>query len=221
MSESIPILTLDGPSGAGKGTVSRALARRLGWHYLDSGAIYRSLAIAVLDRGIALDAIEQIVAVAATMQLSFESGDEPRVLLDGADITARIGSEVCGNTASKIAALGPVRQALLQKQRGFCQPPGLVADGRDMGTVVFPQAFRKIFLTASAEERAQRRYKQLKEKGLDVNLSNLTSEIEERDRRDRERAEAPLKEAEDAIVVDTSALSIEQVIERCLDLLQN
>ena len=221
MSESIPILTLDGPSGAGKGTVSRALARRLGWHYLDSGAIYRSLAIAVLDRGIALDAIEQIVAVAATMQLSFESGDEPRVLLDGADITARIGSEVCGNTASKIAALGPVRQALLQKQRGFCQPPGLVADGRDMGTVVFPQAFRKIFLTASAEERAQRRYKQLKEKGLDVNLSNLTSEIEERDRRDRERAEAPLKEAEDAIVLDTSALSIEQVIERCLDLLQN
>ena len=221
MSESIPVLTLDGPSGAGKGTVSRALARHLGWHYLDSGAIYRSLAIAVLDREIALDDIDEIVAVAGSMQLMFEPGDVPRVVLDGQDITHRIGSETCGNTASKIAALGPVRQALLQKQREFCRSPGLVADGRDMGTVVFPDAHCKIFLTASAEERARRRYKQLKEKGLDVKLSDLTMEIDERDRRDRERSEAPLREAEDAVVVDTSTLSIEEVIERCLSLLKN
>jgi cytidylate kinase len=218
MSNEIPVIALDGPSGAGKGTVSRALAQRLGWHYLDSGAIYRALAVAVLDAGLALEDTAGIVALAGAMDLRFQSELPPKVILNGDDITDRIGSETCGNTASKIAALGPVRQALLQKQREFRQAPGLVADGRDMGTVVFPDAPHKIFLTASAEERARRRYKQLIEKGIAVNLANLTREIEERDRRDRERSEAPLKMADGAVLVDTSELSIEQVIRRCLEL---
>lgn len=219
MSVKIPVFTLDGPSGAGKGTVSRALAKRLGWHYLDSGAIYRSLAIAVLEKGVSLDDIEEIVKIAQAMKLSFQSDETPKIVLDGRDITSRIQTETCGNTASKIAAYGPVRCALLQKQREFRQPPGLVADGRDMGTVVFPDASYKVFLTASAEERAMRRYKQLKEKGNNVSLSHLTKEIEERDRRDRERSEAPLTMAEGAVLVDSSRLTIEQVIERCLRLI--
>jgi CMP/dCMP kinase len=218
--QDIPVLTLDGPSGAGKGTVSRAIARQLGWHYLDSGAIYRSLAIAVLDRGIALDDVDAVVAVANAMDLAFDAGDPPKVLLDGVDISDRTGTETVGNAASKVAAIGPVRQALLQKQREFRQAPGLVADGRDMGTVVFPEAQYKVFLTASAEERARRRYKQLKEKGADVSLARLTTEIEERDRRDRERTEAPLKMVDGACFVDSSDLNIQQVIERCLALVR-
>ncbi|MDD5033755.1 MAG: (d)CMP kinase [Methylococcaceae bacterium] len=216
MGEHIPVVTLDGPAGAGKGTVSRALAQRLGWRYLDSGAIYRSLAVAVMDEGLALEDRAGISAIARTMELRFESDPSPRVILNGRDISDRISSETCGNLTSKIAALGPVRQALLQKQREFRQPPGLVADGRDMGTVVFPDADYKIFLTASAEERAFRRHKQLKEKGIDVSLTRLTNEIEERDQRDRERSEAPLKMADDAFLVDSSAMSIEQVITCCL-----
>ena len=215
----IPVMTLDGPSGAGKGTVSRMVAQRLGWHYLDSGAIYRALAIGVLDAGVAFEDTGGIVAIAQEMDLSFEAGSSPRVLLNGQDISGRIGTETCGNAASKIAALGPVRAALLQKQREFRRAPGLVADGRDMGTVVFPDAPYKIFLTASAEERAQRRYKQLKEKGIDVSLTNLTREIEERDRRDRERSQAPLKMADDCLLVDSSHLSIDEVIARCLELI--
>jgi cytidylate kinase len=218
-SAKIPVLTLDGPSGAGKGTVSRAIARRLGWHYLDSGAIYRSLAVAVIEQGVSPGDVEQIVRIAQAMNLGFQSDEAPRVLMEGRDITDRIQTETCGNTASKIAALGPVRQALLQKQRAFRQLPGLVADGRDMGTVVFPDAQYKVFLTASAEERAVRRYKQLKEKGINVSLGDLTKEIEERDRRDRERSEAPLKMAEGAVVVDSSNLTIEEVIARCLELI--
>lgn len=220
MEENVPVVTLDGPSGAGKGTVSRALAERLGWHYLDSGAIYRALAIAVQESNLPLDDVEGIARLAGTMDLRFEAGRTFKVRLNGVDITDRIGSETCGNVASKIAALGPVRKALLQKQREFRRAPGLVADGRDMGTVVFPDAPYKIFLTASAEVRAQRRYKQLMEKGIDVNVTNLTREIEERDRRDRERSEAPLKMADDAVLVDTSELSIEQVIERCFHLVR-
>jgi len=220
MAANIPVMTLDGPAGAGKGTVSRAIARRLGWHYLDSGAIYRALAVAVQDAGVALDDVDGIVAVAEGMVLSFAAGGEPAVILHGADITDRITTETCGNLTSKIAALGPVRQALLQKQREFRQPPGLVADGRDMGTVVFTDAAYKIFLTASAEERARRRHKQLKEKGIDVSLSSLTKEIEERDRRDSERSVAPLKMAEDAVLVDSSTMSIEAVIGCCLALVE-
>ena len=214
MNTPIPVLTIDGPSGSGKGTVSRAVAQKLGWHFLDSGAIYRSLAIAVLRAGIPVENVDEIVALAENMDLSFTTDDPPEVLLNGQDIAGEIGSETCGNAASRIAAFGPVRQALLEKQRSFRRPPGLVADGRDMGTVVFQDAGYKVFLTASAEVRALRRYKQLNDKGLDVNLINLTREIEERDRRDLERKEAPLVMAKDAVRIDSSDLDIHQVIER-------
>ncbi len=221
MNASIPVLTIDGPSGSGKGTVSRAVARRLGWHFLDSGAIYRSLAIAVLRAGIPLDQEADIVALAETMALAFTADEPPRVLLNGENIADEIGSETCGNAASRIAASGPVRRALLAKQQAFRRWPGLVADGRDMGTVVFRDAGYKVFLTASAEVRALRRLKQLKDKGLNVNLVDLTREIEDRDRRDRERAEAPLVMAEGAVLVDSSALDIDQVIDRVLGVVQN
>jgi cytidylate kinase len=220
MGAGIPVMALDGPAGAGKGTVSRAVAKKLGWHYLDSGAIYRALAVAVQDAGVDLEDVDGIVAVANRMALSFESGGEPAVILHGQDISLRITTETCGAITSKIAALGPVRLALLQKQREFRRPPGLVADGRDMGTVVFADADYKIYLTASAGERARRRHKQLKEKGIDVSLPGLTKEIEERDRRDTERREAPLKMAADAVLVDSSAMGIEAVIERCLSLIK-
>ncbi|GAB4262213.1 MAG: (d)CMP kinase [Methylomicrobium sp.] len=214
-----PVLTIDGPSGAGKGTVSRAIARRLGWHYLDSGSIYRSLAIAALAAGTDLNDETAIVNVALAMSLEFECHAELVVKLDGRDITDQLGLESTGNAASIVAALPEVRQVLLQKQKDFRQSPGLVADGRDMGTVVFPDAQYKVFLTASAEERAMRRYKQLKEKGIDANLARITQEIEERDRRDRERAAAPLVQAQDAVFIDSSDLSIEAVIDRVVSLI--
>jgi cytidylate kinase len=220
MSADVPVLTIDGPSGAGKGTASRAVARQLGWHFLDSGAIYRSLAVAVLRSGTSLDDVDAIVRIAEGLDLQFTADDPPRVLLNGEDIAGQISTEACGNAASRIAAYGPVRKALLDKQREFRKAPGLVADGRDMGTVVFPDASFKIFLTASAEVRALRRYKQLKEKGIDVSLENLTKEIEERDRRDRERTEAPLVMAEGAVPIDSSELSIDQVVARCLGVIR-
>lgn len=215
----IPVLTIDGPSGAGKGTVSRLIAKKLGWNYLDSGSIYRSLAIALMQQSIALTDEAAIVRVAETMDLAFECGDELIVKLNGEDITPQLGLETTGNTASIIAVLPEVRQALLHKQQSFKQAPGLVADGRDMGTVVFPDAQNKVFLTASAMERAQRRYKQLKEKGIDANLSSLINDIEERDRRDRERATAPLAMAENALYIDSSDMSIDAVIEEILNLI--
>jgi cytidylate kinase len=215
----VPVLTIDGPSGAGKGTVSRAVAKRLGWHYLDSGAIYRALAVAVTQKKVAVDDIQQIVRVARELGLSFGSGEAVTVLLNGKDITDRIQTEECGNLASRIAALPAVRQALLEKQREFQKEPGLVADGRDMGTVVFPQARYKVFLTANSRVRALRRYNQLIEKGIDVNLDKLTRELLERDRRDKERTESPLAAANDAILIDSSNLSVEEVIDRCLHLI--
>ncbi|MDD5272063.1 MAG: (d)CMP kinase [Methylovulum sp.] len=213
---SIPVLTIDGPSGAGKGTISRLLAKQLGWHYLDSGSIYRSLAIAVLKQAVALDDVGAIVNVAKAMVLGFECADELVVKLDGEDITAQLGLEQIGNTASIIAALPEVREILLQKQQDFKQPPGLVADGRDMGTVVFPDAAHKVFLTASSTKRAERRYKQLKEKGIDANLISLTKDIEERDRRDRERVTAPLSMASGALFIDSSDMTIDAVITQVL-----
>ncbi|MGI9212074.1 MAG: (d)CMP kinase, partial [Methylococcaceae bacterium] len=192
MNLDIPVLAIDGPGGAGKGTVSRAVARQLGWHFLDSGAIYRALAIAVIDQAVSRDAEDAITAIALEMNLHFEPGEPPAVCLNGADISSRLASEQTGAMASHIAAYAPVRKALLQKQRDFKKSPGLVADGRDMGSMVFPEARWKIFLTARVEVRAERRYKQLKQKGQDVNLDVLTRELEERDRRDRERTEAPL-----------------------------
>lgn len=214
----IPILTIDGPSGSGKGTVARSVARTLGWHFLDSGAIYRSLAVAVMRAGIDFDAVDEITAIAAEMDLVFTADEPPKVLLQGENIADQIGLETTGAAASKVAALGPVRAALLEKQRAFCRAPGLVADGRDMGTVVFVDALYKVFLTASAEVRAIRRYNQLKDKGLTVNLEGLTREIEERDRRDRERKEAPLVMADGALFIDSSAVGIEEVVQQVLAL---
>lgn len=217
---SVPVLTIDGPSGAGKGTVSRAIARKLGWHYLDSGSIYRSLAIAAIAAGADLSDEAVVAEVAKTMVLEFECADELTVKLDGKDITGQLGLESTGKAASVVAALPEVRKVLLQKQKDFKKPPGLVADGRDMGTVVFPDAQNKVFLTASAEERAMRRYKQLKEKGIDANLPLITQEIEERDRRDQQRKVAPLMQADDAFFIDSSDMSIETVIERIVNLIR-
>lgn len=217
---SVPVLTIDGPSGAGKGTVSRAIARKLGWHYLDSGSIYRSLAIAAIAAGVDLSDEAAIAEVAKAMVLEFECAEELTVKLDGKNITGQLGLESTGNAASVVAALPEVRKVLLQKQKDFRRPPGLVADGRDMGTVVFPDAQNKVFLTASAEERAMRRYKQLKEKGIDANLLSITQEIEERDRRDQQRKAAPLMQADDAVFIDSSDMSIETVIEQIVNLIR-
>ena len=214
-----PVLTIDGPSGAGKGTVSRIVARRLGWRFLDSGAIYRALAWAARRRGVDLNDPDAVARVAGAMELEFICDDDVKVLVDGEDVTDRLHTEECGRIASKIAAYPQVRRALLDKQRAFRRPPGLVADGRDMGTVVFPDAPYKVFLTASAEERARRRYLQLKAQGLDVNLDQIIKDLEERDRRDREREESPLVPAKDAVVIDSSDLSIDEVVDRVLALL--
>lgn len=216
----IPVLTIDGPSGAGKGTISRLIAKKLGWHYLDSGSIYRSLALAALKQSVDLEKEAEIVKVAQAMVLVFDCGDELTVTLDGEDITAQLGLETTGKIASIVAALPEVRQVLLQKQRDFKQFPGLVADGRDMGTVVFPDAQYKAFLTASADERAQRRYKQLIEKGIDANLMQITQEIEERDGRDMNRKNAPLAMASDALYIDSSYMTIEAVIDAVLNLIR-
>ena len=216
----IPVLTIDGPSGAGKGTVSRAVAKKMGWNYLDSGSIYRSLAVAALKQSADLQDESAIAGIAQAMVLEFDCGDELMVRLNGEDITAQLGIESTGNTASIVAALPEVRCVLLQKQKDFKQLPGLVADGRDMGTVVFPEAENKVFLTASADERARRRYKQLIEKGIDANLLRITNEIEERDRRDMERKIAPLAMASDALYIDSSDMTLNAVIEEVLNLIR-
>lgn len=219
MATRIPVITIDGPSGSGKGTVSRELADKLGWHLLDSGAIYRVLALAALHHHFSTDDEESLVTLAAHLDVKFEPQEDDgltHIILEGEDVTLTIRTEQVGNMASKVAALPRVREALLRRQRGFKDLPGLIADGRDMGTVVFPEADAKIFLTASAQERAQRRYKQLLEKGFDANIEQLTSEIEERDARDTSRSTAPLKPAEDALTIDSSDLSIDQVVEQIL-----
>lgn len=212
-----PVLTIDGPSGSGKGTVSRRLARALGWHFLDSGAIYRALALAALDRGLPLDQELPISRLAETLSLVFSAEDPPEVLLDGVNIVDRLMEETTGNAASKIAQHVLVRQALLARQRDFRQVPGLVADGRDMGSVVFPDAEYKVYLTASAAVRAGRRLKQLSEKGINVSIGGLTQEIEERDLRDQTRAVSPLVVPEGALVIDSSNLSIDAVVSTVLD----
>lgn len=215
-----PVLTIDGPSGAGKGTVSRAVARQLGWHYLDSGSIYRSLAIASLQNAVDLQDEQAIVRLAEAMVLRFECDNGFKVILNGIDVSAELALEATGNTASKLAVLPEVRRSLLQKQRNYQQLPGLVADGRDMGTVVFSAADYKVYLTASAAERGKRRYKQLIEKGIDANLARITQEIEERDRRDMDRETAPLAVPEQALYLDSSAMSIERVIAEVMSFIQ-
>lgn len=213
----IPVIAVDGPSGAGKGTLCRWLAEHLGWHLLDSGSLYRVTALAAQKQGITPQD-EQIVNVAQHLRVRFhtQGGADIRILLDDEDVTDAIRSEICSNAASQIATLPLVRAALLQRQRDFRKAPGLVADGRDMGTVVFADAPVKIFLTASPAERAIRRYKQLREKGIDASLSVLAADIAERDARDAERQVAPLKPAVDAHIVDTTGLSIDAVRETIL-----
>jgi len=216
---SAPVITLDGPSGSGKGTLAGLLANRLGWNLLDSGAIYRLLAYGAGKRGIDLADEAALVELAGQLDVEFvpgQPGQEQVTLLDGEDVTRAIRTEQAGAGASKVAALPAVRAALLDRQRAFRAAPGLIADGRDMGTVVFPDAPLKIFLTASVEERARRRYLQLKEKGEAVNLAGLLDEIRARDERDTQRATAPLKPAEDALLLDSTELSIEQVLDRIL-----
>jgi len=210
---------VDGPGGSGKGTITQMLARKLGWHLLDSGALYRLTALAAERQGVALDNEPALVAVAASLDVTFEPtppGEPAKVLLAGEDVNAAIRTEQCGNNASKVAVMQSVRDALLQRQRDFRQAPGLVADGRDMGTVVFPDAPVKIFLTASAEERAQRRFSQLLQAGVDVSIANVLEEIRVRDERDMNRSAAPLKPADDAQVIDSTGLSIEEVLDRCM-----
>ncbi|MBV8877985.1 MAG: (d)CMP kinase [Gammaproteobacteria bacterium] len=215
-----PIVTIDGPSGSGKGTISRALARKLGWHLLDSGALYRLVALAGSTAGLARDDVSGHAALARRMGASFKVGPDggERITLDAQEVTSAIRSEEAGQGASRVAAWPAVREALLARQRAFAEPPGLVADGRDMGTVVFPAADLKIFLTATPRERALRRHKQLKDKGSDVSLPALSREIAERDLRDQTREVAPLKAAPDACVIDSTALSVEAVVQRVLEL---
>lgn len=220
MSDAVPVITLDGPSGSGKGTIARELAEQLGWHRLDSGALYRVTALAATRAGVPLDQAPALARLARGLAIRFDGdgGGPDRIWLGGADVGAEIRGEDCGAAASRIAALPEVRAALVDLQRGFRQAPGLVADGRDMGTVIFPDAALKIFLTASAEERARRRHKQLKEQGVDVSLAALSAEITERDARDSAREVAPLKPADDAITVDTTGTSIAEVVDRLMSL---
>ncbi len=222
MRNQAPVLAIDGPSGSGKGTISQLLAQRLGWHYLDSGALYRLVALAALRHGVALDDAATLSALARTLDARFptDPAQPPMIYLEGAEVSEALRSEQCGNTASRVAALPEVRAALLERQRAFRKAPGLVADGRDMGTVIFPDAMLKIFLTASPAERAQRRYKQLKDKGLDAKMDDLVRDIAERDARDSARATAPLKPAQDAWVLDTTPMSIEAVVGQVQELLR-
>ena len=216
----VPVITIDGPSGSGKGTVSRAVAKRLGWALLDSGALYRLVALAARRSSVSLDDGAALGQLAARFNIRFgshETGEEA-VWLDDQDVTRAIRTEGAGNDASKVAALGKVRAALLERQRRFAVPPGLVADGRDMGTVVFPGARVKIFLTASPAERALRRYKQLKEKGVTANLAALSLEIAERDERDSTRSASPLVASADATMLDTTGMSVDDVVERVLQI---
>ncbi len=223
--KTFPVITIDGPAGSGKGTISQRVAEELGWHILDSGALYRLVAFAALERKIALETSEaeaRLYELAKNLDVIFTPNEEQGIdiLLEGKDVTEAIRSEQCGNTASRVAAFQSVRQALLERQRQFLKAPGLVADGRDMGTVVFPEAQLKIFLTASAEIRGERRLNQLKERGISANLRGLIRDIEERDARDMQRKDAPLVPADDAIIIDTSELSIDEVVNRVLEAYQ-
>ncbi len=217
----IPVLTIDGPSGSGKGTVSRAIAARLGWHFLDSGALYRAIGVAAGWEDVDLADPEALVRLAERTQVGFRDDEtgEPRVIVDGIDATDELRTETAGAAASAIAAIPGVRAVLVDRQRAFRRAPGLVADGRDMGTVIFPDAPFKVFLTASAGERAERRYKQLKAKGLEVTLDGLLREILARDARDAQRSVAPLKPADDAVAIDTTGVPIDLVVDRVLALL--
>jgi len=213
-SSNVPVITIDGPSGTGKGTISQLVADHLGWHLLDSGALYRVIAIGIQHKGILSNKINEICDFALAMTVTFSSEFKGSVTLDGEEISAQVRLEQTAEAASQVAAIPELRQVLLQRQIDFRQPPGLVADGRDMGTVVFPTAGLKIYLTASPEERAHRRYNQLINKGVSVNLRALLQDIASRDERDANRAVSPLRPAQDALVIDTTSLSIDEVFEK-------
>jgi len=210
----VPVIAIDGPSASGKGTIAQAVARKLGFHYLDSGALYRLVALHAMKEAISLDDEAALARRAGGLDVSFEGGE---IFLFGQRVTDAIRTEECGKLASRVAALPAVRAALLERQRAFCAPPGLVTDGRDMGTVVFPHAILKVFLTASAEARAERRHKQLKEKGIGASIRTLLQELRERDERDSARSEAPLKKAADARELDSTGLGIDEVVRQVLE----
>lgn len=230
----IPVITIDGPAGSGKGTIAQAVAQKLGWHILDSGALYRLVALAAQRKGIVMDATDSpsvegdsgleasLAHIAKTLDVVFRpcNGGGVEIRLEDDDVTQAIRTENCGCAASQVAAKKQVRNALLERQRNFQESPGLVADGRDMGTVVFPDAGAKIFLTASPEIRAKRRQNQLKEQGIDANLSGLIRDIEERDTRDMQRKDAPLVPAHDAIIIDTGNLSIDEVVSKVMEVVE-
>lgn len=220
MNNHVPVLTLDGPSGVGKGTICSKVAAELGWHILDSGSLYRLTAL-VASRNSSLDNVTQLDEIARNLDVNYiADNDYLKIILNGEDVTDAIRSEEIGAMASKIAAIPEVRQALLDRQKAFATAPGLVADGRDMGSVVFPEADLKIFLSASPEERAKRRYKQLKDKGIGANLPQLVIELQERDKRDSTREASPLVAAEDAVTIDTTQLGIEEVFSEVMRLVK-
>jgi cytidylate kinase len=219
MQPEVPVIAIDGPSGSGKGTIARQVAQTLGWHLLDSGALYRLVAVAAAESGRSNASEAELAEIAIDLEVRFgtNAAGEEQIWLSGHEVSGKVRAEECGLMASKIAALPAVRTALLELQRGFRKGPGLVADGRDMGSMVFPDSALKVFLTASAEERAKRRYKQLKDKGIDVSLPALSRDIEDRDRRDSERKVAPLRPAEDARLLDSSNLTIAEVTQTILE----
>jgi cytidylate kinase len=215
--KTVPIITIDGPSGSGKGTLCKLLADRLNYHLLDSGALYRLVGLAAEHHGVSTENELAVADIAACLDVQFKAqGDGVQVVLEGEDVSQAIRTEVCGMNASKVASLTLVRKALKGRQRAFAELPGLVADGRDMGTVIFPEAQVKVFLTASAQERADRRYKQLKSKGLSASLSGILTDIQKRDERDENRSVAPLKPSDDALVIDCTHMSILDVEQKIL-----
>ena len=217
-----PVIAIDGPSGSGKGTLCKLLAQRMGYHLLDSGALYRLVALAAEHHGVSMENELALADIAAHLDVQFlTSSDGDKVVLEGEDVSLAIRTEAVGMNASRVAGLTLVRRALEGRQRAFAEAPGLVADGRDMGTVIFPQACIKIFLTASAEERANRRYKQLKSKGLDASLADILVDIQQRDDRDQNRAVAPLKPAVDAVLLDCTHMSIGEVEHKVVTLIKN